>query len=99
MAEKKYYVLKLLPPRPTFAFDMNDEERAVMQKHIAYWAEYLQKGIAVVYGPVNDPKGPYGIGIVEVDSEEDVKQLIANDPAAKINTYDVAPMFRAILRK
>lgn len=99
MADKKYFVLKLVPPRPSFAFDMNDEEKAIMQKHVAYWAGYSQKGIAIVYGPVNDPKGPYGIGIVEVDSDEQLNEMINNDPAAKINTYEVAPMFRAIIRQ
>ncbi len=30
---KKYYALKLIPPRPTFAQDMTPEERNIMQQH------------------------------------------------------------------
>jgi hypothetical protein len=34
---KKYFVLKLTPPRPTFAEDMTEEERTIMMQHAAYW--------------------------------------------------------------
>lgn len=30
---KKYYALKLIPPRPTFSQEMNEQERATMQQH------------------------------------------------------------------
>jgi uncharacterized protein len=93
--EKKYYTLYLLPPRPTFVMDMNEEERAVMQQHVAYWKDIMNKGMVVVYGPVMDPVGPYGIGIVCVDTEEQLKSLMDNDPATKINNYEWYPM-RAI---
>jgi uncharacterized protein len=32
------------------------------------------------------------LGIVSVDDEQEVKDLIANDPAAKINRYEYFPM-------
>jgi hypothetical protein len=30
---ERYFFIKLNPPRPSFAFDMTDEERAVMCEH------------------------------------------------------------------
>jgi len=44
-----------------------------------------------------DPEGGYGIAVVQVDSEEQVKQLIANDPANGMNGYEVYPM-RAVTK-
>lgn len=60
---KQYYAIKLNPSRPDFAMTMTDEERDIMQQHIAYWQPHLQTGTMVVYGPVMDPKGPYGLGL------------------------------------
>lgn len=39
-----------------------------------------------------DPKGPYGLGIVSVDNEQELKDFITNDPAGKINKYEYFPM-------
>jgi len=47
-----HYFLKLNPCRPTFAMDMTDDERAIMQQHVAYWGDLMNKGRVVVYGPV-----------------------------------------------
>jgi uncharacterized protein len=96
--EKKYFALKLIPPRPTFAQDMNEEERAIMQQHIVYWSHLMDSGIALIYGPVSDPGGAYGLGIIEVDDETQVEAITKNDPAATINHYEAWPM-RAILPK
>jgi uncharacterized protein YciI len=68
--EKKHFFLKLNPPRPTFAQDMNEEERNIMNKHVEYWKGLVDKGVVIVYGPVFDPEGGYGIGVVEVESEK-----------------------------
>lgn len=89
---KKQYVLKLIPSRPTFAEDMSETERKIMQEHILYWKECMGRGIVLIFGPVLDPKGPFGLGIIEVSDEEEVKTLIKNDPASRINTYEYYPM-------
>jgi len=90
--DKKHFALKLIPPRPSFAMDMTDEERQVMQQHIGFWSDLMNKGIAIVFGPVLDPNGVYGLGIVSVDHEDQVADITKNDPAATINRYEVYPM-------
>jgi uncharacterized protein YciI len=95
--DKKHFALKLVPCRPTFAQDMSDEERAVMMQHVAYFKDLMDKGMVIVYGPVMDPKGVYGLGVVEVDDEAQVQDIIANDPASQINTYEYYPM-RAVVK-
>ena len=52
----------------------------------------MNHGKALVFGPVFDSKETYGLGIVKVDSEEELAALIANDPAGKINKYEYYPM-------
>lgn len=90
--EKKYFVLHLLPSRPDFAQTMTDEERTIMMQHVGYWTELMNKGKVLAFGPVMDPKGIYGLGIVAVDDVKEVEDFIANDPAGKINKYEYFPM-------
>jgi len=90
--DKKYYFLKLNPPRASFVTDMNDEERNIMQAHIAYWTPFVNDGTALVLGPVMDPKGGYGAAVVRVDNEETLEAIVKNDPANGLNTYEVHPM-------
>ena len=48
---KKFFALKLIPPKPTFAQDMNDEERSVIQEHVGFWMELMKQGKVVVLDP------------------------------------------------
>src|SRR5437773_1668664 len=90
--EKKHFFLKLVPLRTTFTIDMSEEERNIMQKHINYWAPYVNDGTAIVLGPVMDPKGGYGIAVVAVESEDQLNQIVVNDPANGLNHYEIYPM-------
>lgn len=83
MSEKKHFVFKMVPPRPTFAQDMTMEERNIMKEHVAYWTDKLTQGIVLVFGPVLDPKGVWGLGIIEVKDESQLNILTRDDPAIK----------------
>ena len=52
----------------------------------------MQKSIVLVFGPVHDPKAFFGFGILEVEKEEQVRKLIENDPASRINIYEFYPI-------
>jgi uncharacterized protein len=78
--EKNHFLIRLNPPRPSFQQDMTDLEKKLMQEHIVYWQKLLRKKIAFAFGPVFDPKGGYGIGIVEVDDEAAAKKIMDLDP-------------------
>jgi uncharacterized protein YciI len=96
---KKYFALKLIPSRPDFAQTLTDQERAIMQQHAAYWREHMSKGKVIVFGPVLDPDAVYGLGVVAVDDEQEVKDFIAGDPANAINNYEYFPMLAVIPEK
>jgi uncharacterized protein YciI len=78
--EKKHFVTKLILSWPTFAQDMTEEERDIMKQHAAYWKDIADKGIALVYGPVLYPKSVYGLGIIEVENEDEARSFAADDP-------------------
>jgi len=96
--DKKYFAIKLIPSRPTFAQDMTPDERAIMMQHVSYWREFLDEGKLLVYGPVMDPKGAYGFGVMIAENEDEVKAFIAADPSGSINTFEFYPM-RAVVKE
>ena len=94
-----YFLCRLLPPRPTFAMDMTPAEAEAMKKHVVYWTGLLAKKSAIAFGPVADPKGPWGVGIVDVRDEAELRELQKNDPAilAQIGLeYEAYPMPRLV---
>jgi len=94
--EKKYFFLRLNPVRPDFIQTMTDDERVTMQQHAAYWRRFMEEGKIMVFGPVFDPNGAFGMGVAQVDEEEEIKQFIAGDPALALSTIDYFPM-RAVM--
>jgi len=48
----------------------------------------MNKGMVIAFGPVLDPKGGYGLGVVEVENEQQMKDMIASDPANGLNEYE-----------
>jgi len=94
--DKTFYAVKLIPPRPDFAITMSEEEIGIMGKHAAYWQQHMDKGIVHVFGPVLDPKGVYGFGVVSAENEEQLKEFIDNDPALAINTVEYYPMIAVV---
>jgi len=94
-----FYFVRTANPRPTFHLDMTVEERSAMQRHVAYWTEEAKKGVAIVFGPVADPSGFFGILVADVRDESHLRELIANDPARNILAYSVLPMANAVTEK
>ncbi|SRR5581483_35646 len=90
--DKKYFLLRLLPPRASFTQDMTPEERAVMQAHVAYWAPYIEMRTMIVMGPVADPAGGWGLGVIGVERREELDTLLKNDPASTLGHWEVFPM-------
>ena len=75
------YLYRLDPPRPTFPADMTAEKGAAMQRHFGYWHEQMSRGSALVFGPVADPQGAYGIAVLNAADEAAAKAICAADPA------------------
>jgi uncharacterized protein len=86
---------RLLPPRPDFAFTMDEREAAVMAEHAAYWREHLAAGRTLFFGPVADPAGVWGMAVVRGD---DARDLCEADPAVAtgICAFDLLPILSPV---
>jgi hypothetical protein len=92
-----YFFVRTNNPRPTFHLDMTDAERATMTRHVEYWTERAREGISVLFGPVADPSGFYGIGVYKVEDADEMQRLLEGDPASGLLQYESAPMAAAVI--
>jgi uncharacterized protein len=95
----KSWLIRLVPPRPTFENDATPAEQALMQQHLAYWKDLNAKGICEFGGPVLDPKGVYGMLVVYADTQDAARALGEADPSVKagMNKIEVAEMHVAFV--
>jgi len=80
-----------------FREQMSEGERETMSAHVAYWTERAREGVAVVFGPVADPAGAYGIGVYRAESEEEMRRLLDADPAKELLEVTMTPMAAAVV--
>jgi uncharacterized protein YciI len=85
------FLFRLIPPRADFAQTMTPTEEGAMTQHASYWQELLSAGKAVVYGPVADPEGVWGLGVLRAGGRDEALQIGDNDPSvvAGVNTFEV----------
>ena len=83
------FIIRLIAPRPSFALDMTDDERAVMGQHAAHWQRFIESGQMVVFGPVVDGTGSWGLGVLEAEDEDELRAYAASDPAVTTGTAQV----------
>ena len=57
-----------------------------MGRHAAYWQPYIDSGHMVVFGPVLEATGSWGLGVVEADDEEKLRAFAAGDPVVTTGT-------------
>jgi uncharacterized protein len=95
-----WFLYKLVPPRPDFATTTDEREGAAMAEHAEYWRGHLEAGRTIVFGPVADPAGVWGLGVVNGESIDDVNALGEADPAvvAGVARFEVLPMLSAVTR-
>ena len=100
MSDPQYFLCRLIPPRTDFMQTMTPEERRIMQSHVGYWSSKVAGGTALAFGPVADPKGGYGIGIIKVAGMDEMTALRDADPAMQAGigfSYDILPMPRLVM--
>jgi uncharacterized protein YciI len=79
---------------------MSDEERVTMGRHAAHWKPYLDAGQMVVFGPVLDGTGSWGLAVVEAEDEEGLRAFAARDPAVTSGTarIEIGKMLAGFVR-
>jgi len=70
-----------------------------MVAHISYWQGLSAQGKVLAFGPVADPAGPYGIGILVADDLAQVEAWRDRDPVLLADLgfrSEIAPMMRLV---
>ena len=95
------FVFRLQAPRPTFALDITDDERDVMGRHAAHWQPLIDSGQMVVFGPILDGTGSWGLGVVESDDEDALRAFAAKDPVvtSRTATIEMGKMLAGFVRQ
>lgn len=60
-----------------------------MGRHAAHWQRYVESGQMVVFGPVLDAEGSWGLGVVEAEDEDELRAWAAEDPAVTSGTATI----------
>ena len=94
------FVIRLSAPRPTFAQDMTDDEREIMGRHAAHWQRFIDSGQMVVFGPILDGTGSWGLGVIEADNEDELRDHAARDPAVSsgVGEIEIGTMLAGFVR-
>jgi uncharacterized protein len=94
-----WYLYRLIPPRPDFGSTMTDSERAAMGEHVVYWTSHLDAGKAIIFSPVADPAGDWGMAVVNANSYGEIQKMGEHDPAvvAGVARYDALVLPAAIV--
>jgi uncharacterized protein len=85
------FLFRLIPPRADFAQTMTADEQKAMADHMSHWEQLIADGKVLVYGPVADPEGVWGMGVMRVADRAEVLEIGERDPsvAAGVNTFEV----------
>ena len=71
-----------------------------MAAHADYLRDKLDEGAVIMFGPVADPAGPWGLGIVRAKDEAEARTLTDADPTVRSRLgfrYEILPMMSAVM--
>ena len=65
-----------------------------MDDHVRYFQEHFVAGRLLLYGPVLAKGGAFGLGVLEVDNEDEARRFGECDPSVKagLNRFEIHPM-------
>ncbi len=72
-----------------------------MARHAGYWDDQIERGTCLIFGPVLDPTDPWGLAIVEAETEAEARAIFDADPAVASGTCTavLAPVHVARMRR
>ena len=100
-APVRQFLLRIEPVRAGFTLqNMTEEEQKTAGAHLAYLKGLFAEGKLTLAGQAFDPKGFFGIIVVNAPDLESASRLLHGDPFVKGNLFrgDVVP-FRSVLER
>lgn len=95
MTENNHNYVILKPYRQDFLTNPKENEDKIMEDHFYYLKSLLKQKKLFLAGPTLITEDPFGVIILEVNTEEEAKKLIENDPSVKAGIQKVVD-FRPI---
>lgn len=83
MNNKQHFYAVIKPYRQDFITNPREEEEKIMQNHFYYLQELLNQKKLFLAGPTLIVDDPFGLIILETETEEEARQLLENDPSVK----------------
>jgi len=102
MMKKNHFYTVIKPYRQDFLTNPKAEEDDIMSDHFHYLKSLLEQKKLFLAGPTLIPEDPFGIIILEVESEEEAKNLLENDPSIRSGIQkivDFRPIRLSLTRK
>lgn len=95
MAKRIHFFVVIRPYRKDFITSPKEQEDKVMSDHFHYLKSLLEQNKLFLAGPTLILEDPFGIIILEAETEEQAKELLENDPSIKAGIQKIAD-FRPI---
>lgn len=95
-----YFMMKLVPPRPSFLKDATAAEMEAMGRHAAYVRTLIERGKILAAGPVDDPSGAWGFGLARAADAAEAAGLGEEDPVVRAGLgfrWEVYPIVSLLL--
>jgi uncharacterized protein len=92
------FLVILRPARDEMPFEPTEEESRIVGEHYDYLVSLRDRGKLVVAGPSIKPGDTFGIGVLDVDDEDEVQAIVAADPAVTsgVMTAEIRPLRIAV---
>jgi uncharacterized protein YciI len=87
----------MILPRPDFVQTMTDSEKNIMKAHGDHLQSLPEIDSILCHGPVDDPKGGWGLSIFSAKDQMEVERLTEADPIILDDVgarYEILPMKR-----
>lgn len=95
-----YFMMKLIPPRPTFLSDATPAEMEAMGRHAIYIRSLVRDGKILAAGPVGDPAGAWGFGLAIAADTAEATRWGEADPVVQAGLgfrWEVSPILSLLL--
>jgi uncharacterized protein YciI len=95
MTKEQYFYAIIKPYRQDFIINPKEEEEKIMSHHFLYLKSLLKQRKLYLAGPTLISEDPFGLIILESETEEEARFLLNNDPSVKSGIQQIAD-FRPI---
>ncbi len=95
MTENNYYYAIIKPYRQDFLTNPMENEDKIMEDHFLYLKSLLEQKKLYLAGPTLITEDPFGLIILEAETEQEARNLLENDPSVKSGIQQIAD-FRPI---